>query len=203
MDMWAVGCVLYELFTGKILFPGRTNNEMLRLMMDVKGPFPKKMLKKGLFVEKHFDAEGGAPVFGLVECDPVTKAPVSGWLGRGLAVAALRCCARLRVAGQSSLAAVYCGARAREAAAAALGGRLTAAVADAGAAPDPKPHGQAQLQPAAGALRGRPRPGARGRRRPARAALSACARVGRRQAAAAWHAQHCAHVFESNARLPA
>lgn len=38
--------MLYELFTGKILFPGRTNNEMLKLMMDVKGPFPKKMLKK-------------------------------------------------------------------------------------------------------------------------------------------------------------
>ena len=36
MDMWSVGCVLYELFTGKILFPGRTNNEMLKLMMDVK-----------------------------------------------------------------------------------------------------------------------------------------------------------------------
>jgi serine/threonine protein kinase len=46
MDMWSVGCVLYELFTGKILFPGRSNNEMLKLMMDVKGPFPKKMLKK-------------------------------------------------------------------------------------------------------------------------------------------------------------
>lgn len=46
MDMWSVGCVLYELFTGKILFPGRTNNDMLKLMMDVKGPFPKKMLKK-------------------------------------------------------------------------------------------------------------------------------------------------------------
>ena len=38
MDMWSVGCVLYELFTGKILFPGRTNNEMLKLMMDVKVP---------------------------------------------------------------------------------------------------------------------------------------------------------------------
>lgn len=50
MDMWSVGCVLYELFTGKILFPGRTNNEMLKLMMDVKGPFPKKMLKKVLWV---------------------------------------------------------------------------------------------------------------------------------------------------------
>lgn len=30
MDMWSIGCVLYELFTGRILFPGRTNNDMLR-----------------------------------------------------------------------------------------------------------------------------------------------------------------------------
>lgn len=37
MDMWSVGCVIYELFTGHILFPGKTNNEMLKLMMDVKG----------------------------------------------------------------------------------------------------------------------------------------------------------------------
>ena len=46
--MWSIGCVVYELFTGRILFPGRTNNEMLKLMMDVKGPFPKKMVKVGV-----------------------------------------------------------------------------------------------------------------------------------------------------------
>ena len=44
LDIWSVGSVIYELFTGKILFPGKTNNEMLKLIMDVKGPFPKKML---------------------------------------------------------------------------------------------------------------------------------------------------------------
>ena len=47
-----MGCVTYELFTGKILFPGKTNNEMLKLIMDVKGPFPKKMLKKGAFADR-------------------------------------------------------------------------------------------------------------------------------------------------------
>lgn len=76
MDMWSVGCVLYELFTGKILFPGRTNNEMLKLMMDVKGPFPKKMLKKGIFVDKHFEDDVQTS-FALIEEDPVTKQPVS------------------------------------------------------------------------------------------------------------------------------
>ena len=39
MDIWSVGCVVYELFTGHILFPGKTNNEMLKLMMDVKGAY--------------------------------------------------------------------------------------------------------------------------------------------------------------------
>jgi serine/threonine-protein kinase PRP4 len=36
MDMWSIGCVIYELFTSRILFPGHSNNEMIKLMMDVK-----------------------------------------------------------------------------------------------------------------------------------------------------------------------
>jgi serine/threonine protein kinase len=46
LDVWSVGCCLYELYSGKMLFPGHTNNDMLRLQMELKGPFSKKMLKK-------------------------------------------------------------------------------------------------------------------------------------------------------------
>jgi serine/threonine-protein kinase PRP4 len=46
LDVWSVGCCLYELYSGKMLFPGHTNNDMLRLHMELKGSFPKKMLKK-------------------------------------------------------------------------------------------------------------------------------------------------------------
>lgn len=46
LDIWSVGCCLYELYIGKVLFPGFTNNDMLRLHMELKGPFPKKMLRK-------------------------------------------------------------------------------------------------------------------------------------------------------------
>ena len=77
MDMWSIGCVLYELYTGKILFPGRSNNEMLKLVMDVQGPFPKKMLRKGAFADRHFDlADPNCPFFHIEE-DPVTRQPVS------------------------------------------------------------------------------------------------------------------------------
>jgi serine/threonine-protein kinase PRP4 len=29
MDLWAIGCCLFELFTGKITFAGKSNNEMV------------------------------------------------------------------------------------------------------------------------------------------------------------------------------
>jgi serine/threonine-protein kinase PRP4 len=75
MDMWSVGCVVYELFTGQILFPGRTNNEMLKLMMEVKGQFPKRILKKAEFALKHFESDPNM-TFALLEEDAVTKRPV-------------------------------------------------------------------------------------------------------------------------------
>ncbi|KAL1206224.1 putative dual specificity protein kinase YAK1 [Cardamine amara subsp. amara] len=55
LDIWSVGCCLYELYSGKVLFPGATNNDMLRLYMELKGLFPKKMLRKGAFIDQHFD----------------------------------------------------------------------------------------------------------------------------------------------------
>ncbi len=77
MDMWSVGCVLYELFTGKILFPGRTNNEMLKLMIDLKGPFTKKMLRRCTFADKHFDMHEPSAPFIYVEEDTISKKLVS------------------------------------------------------------------------------------------------------------------------------
>ncbi|KAG0227929.1 U4/U6 small nuclear ribonucleoprotein prp4 [Actinomortierella wolfii] len=70
LDMWSVGCTLYELFTGHILFPGRSNNQMLKLMMDLKGPFSKKMVRKGQFSGQHFDEDCN---FLSVEVEKVTK----------------------------------------------------------------------------------------------------------------------------------
>jgi len=55
VDVFAMGCTLCELFIGKILFPGRTNNDMIRLFMEVKGKFPHKVIKSGQLWKQHFD----------------------------------------------------------------------------------------------------------------------------------------------------
>ncbi|EEH39675.2 serine/threonine-protein kinase prp4 [Paracoccidioides lutzii Pb01] len=55
IDMWSIGCTLFELYTGKILFTGRTNNQMLRSIMECRGKFPPKFLRRGTFTYLHFD----------------------------------------------------------------------------------------------------------------------------------------------------
>ena len=43
-------------FLGKIMFPGQTNNHMLKVFMDFKGKIPNKLIRKGQFKDVHFDA---------------------------------------------------------------------------------------------------------------------------------------------------
>ena len=70
IDMWSVGCTIYELYTGKILFPGKSNNEMLKLMMEVKGKMPHRVAKRGMLKDQHFD---GSFNFLYTEVDKVTE----------------------------------------------------------------------------------------------------------------------------------
>jgi len=74
IDVWSVGCTLYELYTGKILFPGHTNNHMLKYMMELKGKFPNKMIRKGQFGSQHFDENMN---FILVDTDKITGKEVT------------------------------------------------------------------------------------------------------------------------------
>ncbi|CAI5703617.1 unnamed protein product [Peronospora effusa] len=80
VDMWSVGCCLYEMFTGKVMFPGSTNNEMLKLFMELKGKIPNKLIKKHrqtyidhLEMEPHFTED---LKFCSRESDRVTGKPV-------------------------------------------------------------------------------------------------------------------------------
>ena len=45
IDMWSLGCVLYELITGAILFQGKNENEVLRLIVKYRGKPPQEMIQ--------------------------------------------------------------------------------------------------------------------------------------------------------------
>lgn len=77
IDMWSIATCLYELYTGKVMFSGNTNNDMLRRFMEIKGKFPNKLLKRSFSK----CAELGRPVdfsddfkFLRVVEDKITKA---------------------------------------------------------------------------------------------------------------------------------
>ena len=70
IDLWSIACTVFEIYSGKILFSGKTNNEMLKLMFDVKGRMPNKVVKKAMFREKHFDENFN---FMFIETDKITQ----------------------------------------------------------------------------------------------------------------------------------
>lgn len=58
VDMWSIGCTLYELYTGKILFTGDSNNQMLKAIMEIRGRFTPKLFRRGQLSAAHFDEQG-------------------------------------------------------------------------------------------------------------------------------------------------
>eukprot|EP00931_Biecheleriopsis_adriatica_P056619 TRINITY_DN33554_c1_g1_i1.p1 TRINITY_DN33554_c1_g1~~TRINITY_DN33554_c1_g1_i1.p1 ORF type:complete len:570 (-),score=168.92 TRINITY_DN33554_c1_g1_i1:104-1813(-) len=91
IDLWSAGVTLYELVSGKILFHGKTNNAMIRQMLEVSGAMPKRMATTGEFSAKHFNTEGeylhkdSESITGIRDVVPMKsyvkiKQPVSGVL---------------------------------------------------------------------------------------------------------------------------
>lgn len=75
--MWSMGCTIYELATGKILFPGKTNNHMLLLMQQLRGKPSAKQLKKCQFATQHFEDNN---TFLSIEVDATTGEVCMKWL---------------------------------------------------------------------------------------------------------------------------
>ncbi|OQV19579.1 Dual specificity protein kinase CLK3 [Hypsibius exemplaris] len=46
IDVWSVGCILFEIYTSRILFHGPTVKDQLAIMERTLGPIPPKMLKQ-------------------------------------------------------------------------------------------------------------------------------------------------------------
>ncbi|XP_052755857.1 serine/threonine-protein kinase PRP4 homolog [Galleria mellonella] len=55
VDIWSAACTVFEMATGKILFTGNSNNEMLKCFMDYKGEFSAKLIRNGKFKNQHFN----------------------------------------------------------------------------------------------------------------------------------------------------
>ena len=54
IDVWSLGCVLVEQFTGNVLFANDSVQTILARMQSVLGPFPRHMLDEGADVDKYF-----------------------------------------------------------------------------------------------------------------------------------------------------
>lgn len=44
IDIWSVGCILAELYSGKVLFPSDSNQYLLAQVVSCFGAFPLEML---------------------------------------------------------------------------------------------------------------------------------------------------------------
>lgn len=74
IDVWSIGCTLFELYTGKILFTGRNNNQMLKSIMECRGKYPPRLLRRGSLAHLHFDDMLN---FHSTEEDKITRRPVT------------------------------------------------------------------------------------------------------------------------------
>jgi len=54
VDLWSLGCILMELFTGKLLFDNRSVQALLASHIAIFGPLPEKLLREGALTEHYF-----------------------------------------------------------------------------------------------------------------------------------------------------
>jgi serine/threonine protein kinase len=57
-DMWSLGCILAELYTGEVLFLASNKYEHIALIDGVVGPFPKHMIDSSPVAKPFFDSDG-------------------------------------------------------------------------------------------------------------------------------------------------
>merc|ERR1712194_201104 len=58
VDIWSAGATMYQVATDRFLFSGATNNAVLHEIMSIRGAFGKHLTTTGVYVNKHFAADG-------------------------------------------------------------------------------------------------------------------------------------------------
>ena len=79
IDMWSLGCVLVELYTGIPIFAGANNKEQLQLISSILGPIPQHMIEKGKESHKYLKSITlcqESPMYFLDEVQKLTYAEV-------------------------------------------------------------------------------------------------------------------------------
>ncbi|KAG7362112.1 serine/threonine protein kinase [Nitzschia inconspicua] len=77
IDLWSLAVTAAELFLGRVLFQGKTNNDMLHVMMETMGPFSSRMIRSHVLQTKkhplpvHFLQQQSNYVFRQETFDPV------------------------------------------------------------------------------------------------------------------------------------
>ena len=78
IDIWSVGCIVFEVATRKVLFPPKwgdkheKNVNHLRLISKIMGPFPPAFARSGIKSDEFFD-EKGELIGGIPERVPISK----------------------------------------------------------------------------------------------------------------------------------
>jgi serine/threonine protein kinase len=63
VDVWSVGCILFELYAGKPLFPAQNSSELLMMIYELVGPLPASVVEKIPSYKKIFSPEEKKPGF--------------------------------------------------------------------------------------------------------------------------------------------
>jgi len=82
IDMWSVGCILAELYTGYPLFPGENEQEQLACIMEIFGPPEKYLVEKSPRKKLFFDTNGKPKPF--VSSKGKRRRPSTKTLGQAL-----------------------------------------------------------------------------------------------------------------------
>ncbi len=56
IDIWSLGCILAEIYTGQVLFESDSKVGLLAKMQGLRGPWPSWMLEKGKNVPDYFSS---------------------------------------------------------------------------------------------------------------------------------------------------